>query len=91
MSPRPLPLIWSAMAASPAHCGQESDVPPMPYQPVLQGAEPQISPLWPYFTQVVWAMTLRVGCGKATGNDGNEYWVCNYDPAGNMDGESPFE
>jgi hypothetical protein len=24
------------------------------------------------------------------GADGNDYWVCNYDPAGNMQGESPF-
>src|SRR6266851_9642354 len=34
MSPRPPPLIWSAIATSPAHCGHESDVPPMSYQPV---------------------------------------------------------
>jgi pathogenesis-related protein 1 len=43
-----------------------------------------------HFTQVVWAQTARVGCGKATGSDGNDYWVCNYDPAGNMAGASPF-
>src|SRR5256885_12019801 len=27
-------LIWSAIATSPAHCGQLSEVPPMSYQPV---------------------------------------------------------
>ena len=43
-----------------------------------------------HFTQLVWSKTARVGCGKATGADGNDYWVCNYDPAGNMQGESPF-
>ena len=47
MSPSPPPLIWSAIAIRPAHCGQLSDVPPMSNQPVLQGAESQISPLWP--------------------------------------------
>src|SRR4051795_8245415 len=31
----------------PAHCGHESDVPPMSYQPVLHGASPQMRPLWP--------------------------------------------
>jgi len=43
-----------------------------------------------HFTQLVWSKTARVGCGKATGADGNDYWVCNYDPQGNMQGESPF-
>src|SRR4051812_26788021 len=35
------------MATRPAHCGHDSDVPPMSYQPVLQGASPQRSPLLP--------------------------------------------
>jgi len=41
-----------------------------------------------HFTQLVWARTLRVGCGKATGQ-GNDYYVCNYDPAGNVAGQTP--
>ena len=43
-----------------------------------------------HFTQLVWATTARIGCGKSTGPDGNDYWVCNYDPPGNMQGDSPF-
>ena len=43
-----------------------------------------------HFTQVVWSKTARLGCGKATGADGNEVVVCNYDPPGNSNGESPF-
>lgn len=43
-----------------------------------------------HFTQVVWWNTARLGCGKATGADGNDVVVCNYDPPGNFDGESPF-
>jgi uncharacterized protein YkwD len=39
-----------------------------------------------HFTQVVWRGTARVGCGHATCND-NDVWVCNYDPAGNWDGQ----
>ena len=42
-----------------------------------------------HFTQVVWYTTRRIGCGKATGG-GQDYVVCNYDPPGNYDGESPF-
>lgn len=44
-----------------------------------------------HFTQVVWADSIRVGCGIAV-CDGTksfkgqraEVWVCNYDPAGNI-------
>jgi hypothetical protein len=34
----------------------------------------------------VWRGTSAVGCGKASCN-GNDIWVCNYDPAGNVEGE----
>jgi pathogenesis-related protein 1 len=39
-----------------------------------------------HFTQVVWRGTKQVGCGHSTCN-GNDIWVCNYDPAGNWDGQ----
>lgn len=42
-----------------------------------------------HFTQVVWYTTQRIGCGKATGG-GQDYYVCNYSPGGNMMGEIPF-
>ena len=43
-----------------------------------------------HFTQIVWKTTTKLGCGKATGMDGNDYVVCNYDPAGNVGRQSPF-
>ena len=42
-----------------------------------------------HYTQVVWRKSLRVGCGMATCG-ATEVWVCNYDPAGNWDGERPY-
>jgi uncharacterized protein YkwD len=39
-----------------------------------------------HFTQVVWRGTTEVGCGHSSCN-GNDIWVCNYDPAGNWDGQ----
>ncbi len=38
-----------------------------------------------HFTQVVWKGTQRVGCATLECN-GLDFWVCNYDPAGNMRG-----
>jgi len=42
-----------------------------------------------HYTQVVWRETRAVGCGKALHN-GQLIVVCNYDPAGNVEGERPF-
>ncbi|MEO8553630.1 MAG: CAP domain-containing protein, partial [Kofleriaceae bacterium] len=39
-----------------------------------------------HFTQVVWRGTTQVGCGHSTCK-GNDIWVCNYDPAGNWEGQ----
>jgi uncharacterized protein YkwD len=39
-----------------------------------------------HFTQVVWRDTSEVGCAKATCR-GMDIWVCNYNPAGNVDGD----
>ena len=44
-----------------------------------------------HFTQLVWASTARVGCGRATAGDGSIYWTCNYDPPGNYTGIGPFD
>jgi len=57
-----------------------------------------------HYTQVVWANTTHVGCGKATCVSqllnitlNNYYsvrsetvWVCNYNPPGNYNGEKPY-
>ncbi len=43
-----------------------------------------------HFMQVIWRKSTKLGCGKATGADGNDAVVCNYDPPGNMLGENPL-
>jgi pathogenesis-related protein 1 len=52
-----------------------------------------------HYTQVVWADTLRIGCGLAHcaknipfANMGSKWdlWVCNYDPPGNYVGQKPY-
>jgi len=43
-----------------------------------------------HYTQLVWAATTAIGCGMAT--DGTQaYWVCDYAPPGNMQGQRPYE
>ncbi|HSC89555.1 MAG TPA: CAP domain-containing protein [Polyangiaceae bacterium] len=50
-----------------------------------------------HYTQVVWAKSLRLGCAAATctqnspfGGGEWQFWVCNYDPPGNFNGEPPY-
>src|SRR5690349_17493487 len=38
-----------------------------------------------HYTQVIWPVTQRVGCAVAS-NGRNDYLVCRYAPAGNIDG-----
>ncbi|MCW5801864.1 MAG: hypothetical protein KIT31_05710 [Deltaproteobacteria bacterium] len=39
-----------------------------------------------HFTQVVWRGSTQLGCAMSQCN-GNDIWVCNYDPPGNYQGE----
>jgi hypothetical protein len=39
-----------------------------------------------HFTQVVWRGTQQVGCGHSQCK-GMDIWVCEYDPAGNWEGQ----
>eukprot|EP00183_Erythrolobus_madagascarensis_P004232 CAMPEP_0185855666 /NCGR_PEP_ID=MMETSP1354-20130828/26448_1 /TAXON_ID=708628 /ORGANISM="Erythrolobus madagascarensis, Strain CCMP3276" /LENGTH=93 /DNA_ID=CAMNT_0028557733 /DNA_START=1 /DNA_END=282 /DNA_ORIENTATION=- len=47
---------------------------------------------WPkagHFSQVVWHSTTHVG-GGVVRRDGQELWVCNYNPRGNWSGQRPY-
>jgi uncharacterized protein YkwD len=39
-----------------------------------------------HFTQLVWRATTHVGCGRSQCK-GMDLWVCEYDPAGNWEGQ----
>lgn len=64
---------------------------------ILCSAAASLSPRFPFlgfsmgtghFTAMVWKATRRLGCAK--GNcPGQNLWVCQYDPPGNMMGAFP--
>lgn len=46
-----------------------------------------------HYTQLVWRNTDTVGCGAARCNVGGYdgvFWVCNYNPPGNVVGQQPY-
>lgn len=50
-----------------------------------------------HYTQVVWAKSLNLGCAAETctesspfGGGSWQFWVCEYDPPGNFNGEKPY-
>jgi pathogenesis-related protein 1 len=43
-----------------------------------------------HYTQIVWADSALLGCGKATCGDGSVLWACRYDPPGNWIGQKPY-
>ena len=42
-----------------------------------------------HYTQVVWANTTKLGCGRGM-IAGSPFYVCNYSPGGNFIGEAPY-
>ena len=45
--------------------------------------------LFGHYTQMVWKASAQMGCGKAE-CDGRILFLCNYDPPGNVFGETPY-
>jgi len=46
-----------------------------------------------HYTQIVWRKSLELGCGVATCQNGQyteDIWICNYSPAGNVVGQTPY-
>ncbi len=43
-----------------------------------------------HYTQLVWKKSTEIGCGKAICSDQSQVWVCQYAPAGNYVGQSPY-
>nr|WP_256364131.1 CAP domain-containing protein [Thermodesulfovibrio sp. N1] len=43
-----------------------------------------------HYTQIIWRETKELGCARALCSKGEEIWVCNYNPAGNIVGKKPY-
>jgi pathogenesis-related protein 1 len=46
-----------------------------------------------HYTQIVWRKSTQLGCGVATCQNGQlseDIWICNYAPAGNIIGQTPY-
>uniref|UniRef100_A0A0E0LGN3 SCP domain-containing protein n=1 Tax=Oryza punctata TaxID=4537 RepID=A0A0E0LGN3_ORYPU len=44
-----------------------------------------------HYTQVMWSRTTAIGCARVDCDNGGVFITCNYNPAGNFQGERPFE
>eukprot|EP00106_Octopus_bimaculoides_P006783 XP_014774225.1 PREDICTED: uncharacterized protein LOC106871957 [Octopus bimaculoides] len=42
------------------------------------------------YTQLVWATSILIGCGASLCSNIGTFYVCNYAPAGNINGEEPY-
>ncbi|CAA7393772.1 unnamed protein product [Spirodela intermedia] len=43
-----------------------------------------------HYTQVVWNVSINLGCARVTCNSGSVIVICNYDPPGNFPGVRPY-
>lgn len=43
-----------------------------------------------HYTQIIWKDTKEFGCAMAVCSRGEEIWVCNYNPPGNIIGIRPY-
>ncbi|CAL9204864.1 pathogenesis-related protein 1C [Musa acuminata AAA Group] len=43
-----------------------------------------------HYTQVVWQDSKTIGCARAQCDNGGIFIICNYNPEGNIEGQSPY-
>ncbi|CAN6202949.1 unnamed protein product [Urochloa humidicola] len=43
-----------------------------------------------HYTQIVWRDSTTIGCARVVCDNGGVFITCNYNPPGNVDGESPY-
>jgi len=43
-----------------------------------------------HYTQVIWGDSVRLGCARVVCNTGGTFIICNYNPPGNIMGQTPF-
>jgi len=43
-----------------------------------------------HYTQLIWSETTTFGCGRQVCPDQGQIWVCQYSPAGNIQGMRPY-
>ncbi|KAF7842861.1 Cysteine-rich secretory protein, allergen V5/Tpx-1-related [Senna tora] len=44
-----------------------------------------------HYTQVVWLDSVHIGCAEVKcDNNADTFIICNYDPPGNFDGQTPY-
>nr|QYF06691.1 pathogenesis-related protein 1d [Allium sativum] len=43
-----------------------------------------------HYTQLVWANSVSIGCGRVTCNNGGIFIICSYNPRGNYIGQRPY-
>ena len=46
--------------------------------------------LYPHYAQIIWEQTRFLGAGRRKCDNGDEIWVCCYDPKGNVVGEKVY-
>lgn len=78
-------LFWSSAASSPSEVVAEWAAEAQHYDHGKNRCRGTCG----HYTQVVWSSSRTLGCGMARCGEA-QIWVCNYDPPGNVVGESPY-
>ena len=82
-------LYWSDYASTPKEVVDEWATEIKYYKSPKKISASRV-PRYGHYTQMVWHSTKYVGCGRARCKNGEEIWVCRYDPPDNYLGERAY-